>query len=103
MHGGQRTRLAFKLLAGLRQVVQVQVRIAERVDEFARFQAGHPRDHHRQQRVRGDVERHAQKHVRAALVQLAREPSLGDVELEQHVARRQGHLGQLADIPRRHD
>ena len=45
-----------------------------------------------EQRVAGDVERNAEEHVGAALVQLAGELAVGDVELEESVARRQGHL-----------
>ena len=46
----------------------------------------------REQRVRSDVERDAQEKVGAALVQLARKLPVGDVELEERVARRQRHL-----------
>ena len=58
------------------------------------------RHHVRQQRIRGDVERHAEEDVGAALVELARQPAVGDVELEQCVARRQRHVLELADVPR---
>jgi hypothetical protein len=57
------------------------------------------REHVRQQRIRSDVERHAEEHVGAALVQLARELAVADPELEQRVARRQRHLLELADVP----
>ena len=45
----------------------------------------------RQQRIGGDVEGHAEEHVGGALVELAGEPAVGDVELEQAVAGRQRH------------
>ena len=52
--------------------------------------AGH---HVQQQRVRGDVEGHAEEHVAGALVHLQGEAVPGGVELEEVVARRQGHVG----------
>ena len=39
MHGRQRPRLACQLQPGLLQMVQVQVGVAEGVDELARLQA----------------------------------------------------------------
>jgi hypothetical protein len=84
-------------------VVQVQMSVAERMDEIARLQPGHLRDHQGKQRVGRNVERHAEERVRRALIELAREPPLGDVELEQAVARRQRHLVNFGRIPRRHD
>ena len=50
----------------------------------------------RQQRVGRDVERHAEEDVGRALVELAGEPAVRDVELEQAVARRQRHLATSA-------
>ena len=79
------------------------MRVAERVDELARLQAADLRDHHREQRVGGDVERHAEKDVGAALVELARQLALRDVELEERVARRERHLRDVGDIPGRDD
>ena len=74
------------------------------MDELAGLQAAHLRHHAGQQGVGGDVERHAEERVGAALVQLARETPPGHVELEQHMARRQGHRVDLGDVPRRdHD
>ena len=72
-------------------MVEVEVRVAQRKDEFARLEIRHLRHHQREQRVGGDVERHAEEKVGAALVHLARERAVGDVELEQRVARRQRH------------
>lgn len=40
---------------------------------------------------------HAQEHVRGTLVDLHRQFAVGDVELEAHVARHEGHLVQLGD------
>ena len=56
-----------------------------------------------QQRIAGDVERQAEEHIAGTLIQLAGELAVGDVELEEGVARRQRHFIQLADVPRRDD
>src|SRR5262249_34970488 len=51
----------------------------------------------------GDVERDAEEQVGGALVQLERQPALGDGELEQGVTRRQGHVFEVGGGPRRDD
>ena len=71
VHGWQRPRLARELPPRLFQMVEIKVRIAERVDKDSRFESGHLRDGKRQQRIGGDVERHANKYVGRALVELA--------------------------------
>ena len=53
----------------------------------------------RQQRIGRDVERHAEKDIGRALIELAGQRALGDVELEQAVARRQRHLVDVRRIP----
>ena len=53
----------------------------------------------RQQRIGRDVERHAQEDVGGALVELAGQPAVGDIELEQAVAGRQRHLVDVGRIP----
>ena len=73
--------------------------VPERVDEVSDLEPSHLRDHVGEERVRGDVERYAEKQVARALVELAREPPLGDVELEQGVARGKRHLRQVRDVP----
>ncbi len=73
------------------------------MNEVAGLQIGHLRHHHRQQRVTCDVERHAKKDIRRALVKLAGELALGDVELKQAVARRQRHVGDVRRVPGRND
>ena len=80
-----------------------EVRIAEGVHEIAVLQSAHLRHHHGEQRIAGDVERHAEENVRAALVELARELAVRHVELEEGVAGRQRHLVQLAHVPGRDD
>ena len=56
-----------------------------------------------QQRVARDVERHAEREVGGALIELAIEPAIVDVELEQRVTRRQLHLRDVRDVPRADD
>src|SRR5690606_15757970 len=60
---GQRPWLAGQLEPGLVEVVEVEVSVAEGVHEVADPQAGDLGDHVREQRVGGDVERHAEEHV----------------------------------------
>lgn len=99
--GGQRPRGARELQSGLLQVVEVEMGVARGVDELARLE---PRDlgHHLQQQgVGGDVERHTEEGVGRPLVELEREASVGDIKLEEAVARRQRHVFDLSRIPRR--
>jgi hypothetical protein len=99
VHFGQFIGGAAELQLCLFDMVQVEVGVAEGMDEFAGFQAADLRDHHGQQRVGGDVERHAEEDIGAALVELAGEFSVRDIELEQAVAGRQRHLADFADVP----
>lgn len=61
LHGRQRQRLAGQLQVGLFQVVGVKVAVTARPDELAGLQAADLRDHQRQERIAGDVERHTQE------------------------------------------
>src|SRR5204863_9236895 len=72
-HPRQRPAVPGKLLVRLFQMVPVKMEIAESVNEFARLEIADLRDHHREQRIRRDVERHAQEEIGAALVELAAE------------------------------
>ena len=72
------------------------------MDKFSGLQAAHLRYHEREQGIGGDVEGNAQEHVGAALVQLAGEPAIGHIELEEAVAGRQGHLVHLGRVPGAH-
>ena len=120
---GEVARLALELDPEGVEVVQVDVGVAHDVYKVAGRQVAHVRQHVRQQRIRRDVERHAEAHVARALVQLAREhaaparrllalaprrrggglaPRVAwkrHVELAEHMARRQGHLGQVGRVP----
>jgi hypothetical protein len=75
--------------------------VAQGVDEVAGLKTRDLRDHRRQQGVARDVERHAEEHVGGALVELARQPSVRDVELEQAVAGRQRHPVEVGWVPGR--
>ena len=77
--------------------------IAEGMHEFTGAQVANMRGHFREQGVGGNVKRHAQKHIGAALVELAGEFAARDIKLKQSVARRQRHLRHFGDIPRRDD
>lgn len=95
----QWSHFARQLLVNLLQVVEVDVRVATYPDELADLQVALLCNHVSQQRVASDVEGHAQEHVSTALVQLARQLAVRDVELEQCVARLQRHLAQVGRIP----
>src|SRR3954468_19775303 len=73
------------------------------MDELAGLEPRDLRDHHGQQRIRRDVEWDAEEHVPAALVELAAEAPVRDVELEEAMARRQCHFVDLGRVPRTHN
>ena len=73
--------------------------VAAGPDEHARLQPAFARQHVGQQRVAGDVERHAEEEVGAALVELQVEPARRDLGLEQAMAGRQRHPLDLARVP----
>ena len=80
-------------------MVGVKMQITEGVNKFQRLQVANLRNHHGEQGVRGDVERHAEKEVGAALIQLAAQTAILDMELEQHVAGWQRHFTDFRGIP----
>ena len=67
----QRPAFAGELFSRLLVVVQIKMEIAEGVNEIARREIDDLRHHHREERVRRNVERHTQEKIAAALVQLA--------------------------------
>src|SRR5690242_6274392 len=85
-------------------MVIVNMIIAERVNKLADFKVANMRDQVHQQRIRTDVERHAEKRVGGTLIELAMQhaPAL-DFELKQRVTRRQIDVVSLSWIPTRHD
>jgi len=85
-------------------MIFVNVRIAERVHEIADAEPANLRDHVREQRVARNVERHAEKKIRAALVKLAAEATVpANVKLKQRVARRERNAIRLGRIPAGND
>src|SRR6185503_19634459 len=66
----QRTRLASELLAGLVEMVRIEMAVAAGPDEGAGLEAALLGEHVGEQGVAGNVERHAEEHVGAALVEL---------------------------------
>ena len=72
-------------------MIPVQVAITKRMNELTHIQITLLRNHMGQQGIGRDIEGHAQEQVGAALVELARQLAVGDIELKQTVARRQGH------------
>jgi len=101
LHNRQLARCTRELFAGLVEVIQVEMRVAECVDEFSRLQSADLRHHQGQQGVRSDVERNPEKQVRAALIELAGQLSLGYVKLEERMAGHQCHLVEIGHVPRR--
>src|SRR5207247_3584775 len=85
------------------KMIGIEVQVTKSVNERARLQIANLRDHQRQQRIRRNVERHAEKQIGAALIKLAAQFAVLREELEQRVARRQCHLLDFADVPRADD
>ena len=98
---GSVERHARQLLVHLLEMVAIQMAIAARPDEVAHFEIALLRQHVSEQRVGGDVERHAEEDVGAALVQLAAQASVRHVELEERVARHERHLRRARPRSRR--
>ena len=84
-------------------MIDIDVSISCSVDEFSRLETTDLRDHHCQKSVGSNIERNSQEDIGAALVQLAGEFSVSDIELEEGVARRESHLFHFGHIPCRDD
>lgn len=69
-HSWERTRCARKLQVDLVKVVGVDMRVAECVDEISGTQSAYLSHHHGQQCITCDVERHSEKTVGTALIEL---------------------------------
>ncbi len=67
-HFRQCAWFARELLVRLLEMIGVQMQVAKGMHKLARAQAGDLGDHHCKQRVAGNVERHAEKQIRAALI-----------------------------------
>lgn len=98
-HRRKRAWFTLQLRIDLFEMIEIDVRITERVHEGTRLHVHDLGDHHRQQGVRGDVERDSQKKICTALVQLARQPAVDDVELEEGVAWSEGHAIDVSNVP----
>ena len=68
---GGAIRLRGELQLDLRRMVVVEMAVAAGPDEVADVEVALLRHHVREQRIAGDVERHAEEDVGAALVELA--------------------------------
>ena len=77
--------------------------IARSVDKLAWLETAHLRHHHSEQCVGCDIERNTKESVGTTLVEHTRELAIGYIELEKGVARRQRHLLDIGNIPRRND
>ena len=89
LHFWQRIRFTTELGFHLFKVIQVDVDITKGVNKVARLQTYHLCNHHGKQCIRGDIERHTEKDIGAALIHLAAELAVSNVELEHRVTRRQ--------------
>ena len=85
--------------SGLVDVVAVEVGVAEGEDELAREKADDVGDDVGEQCVARYIEREPEEGICAALIDLAGQAAAVDVELEQKVAWREGHVGEVADVP----
>lgn len=98
-HTWQGARRTFQLQAYLLQVIPVDMCVSQGVYEIAGLQSGHLCHHLEQQGIRCDIERNAEKRVRASLVQLKAKPSLSHVKLEKGMAGWQIHPFQITHVP----
>lgn len=99
----ERTRLTAELCSHLVEVIEVDVCIAESVDEIAGTEIRDLCHHHGEESVGGDVEGDSEEGIGATLVELAREASACDIELEESVAGGEVHIVEVGHVPGRHD
>lgn len=102
-HRGQRSGVAGKLQTALVDVIVVDVGVAEGVNEIAGLETTGLGNHHGEEGVAGNVEGDAKEYVGGALVELAAEAAVGNIELEEDMAGREVHLVNLAHVPSRHE
>ena len=79
------------------------MRVARGVYKVAGLEPGYLCHHLQQQGVACYVERHTQKSVGRALIELQRQSAVGHIELEKQVAGRQVHFAKVGHIPCRHN
>ena len=99
------SRLALELFLERVDMIEINVCVANGVDQLARLASRHVGHQVGQEGIRGNIKGDTQSHVGTPLVHVAAHfVALGiHVELTKHVTRRQGHLIQIGRIPRRHD
>ena len=86
-HRRQRLGRARKLLARLLEMVGVEMRVAQRMDEIAGLQPGHLRHHHRQQRIGRDVRGKRKEFVQSLRGGVGSSVPLDEAALEARVLR----------------
>lgn len=102
VHTWQRTRSTRQLFFDLLEMVGIDMRVAKCMHKIAGTQPGDLRHHLQQQRIGSDIERDTKKNVGTALIELQTKPAIGDIKLEQRVARWQIHATEVGNIPRAH-
>lgn len=98
-HHGQGARCTRELQLHLLQVVEIQMGVAGGMDKLARLQARDLCHHLQKKGIRGNVERHSEKGVCTALVELETQLAIGHIKLEKAVAWRQFHGLYVRHIP----
>src|SRR4051812_41232111 len=84
-------------------MIAIEVGIAKRMYEVARFQVTYLCHHHRKQSIGCNIKRHTKEDIRATLVQLTAQLAIGYIKLEQCMAGAKCHPWQVANIPCRDD
>lgn len=102
-HPGQSTRFTGQLQFHLFNMIQVNMRIPQRMYKFPWFQPAYLSDHHCQQGIRGNIERYSQECISTTLVKLARQFPVSYIKLEQRMTRRAKPYSQYPGIPCAHD
>ena len=103
LHSRKWAGRAPQLFPRLLEMILVQVEIAESMDEFSGGQPANLRDHHRQERIAGDIEGHSEKEVGASLIELTTQLSILNMELEKSMTGRQCHSVNFRRIPGSHN
>src|SRR3546814_17455829 len=86
----------------LLQVFAIQVTVAAGPDKVSDFQVALLGYQVSQQGITGDIKGHTQENIGAALVQLAGQSAIGQIEMEECMAGRQGDIGSLGYVPGRY-
>ena len=74
-NAGQIARAALKLRARLVNMIEIEMRVAQRMHEITGFQIAHLRQHLRQQRIGSNIERHAKENISRTFKTLDRKSS----------------------------